>query len=283
MAQILDGKLVSASIRAELKTEIEQLKQKGIVPGLAVILVGEDPGSQVYVRNKAKACDEVGIKSEVIKYPEDVSEEVVLEKIKELNTREDIHGILVQLPLPKHIDGNKVIEAIDVKKDVDAFSYENTGHVMIGDYKMLPCTPAGIIDILKFYNIDICGQNCVIIGRSNIVGKPAAMLMMHENATVTVCHTKTRNLSEITSRADILIVSMKKARYITKEYVKDGAIIIDVGMNRDSEGKLCGDVDFNDVFDKCSYITPVPGGVGPMTITTLLKNTLASCKIINNI
>lgn len=283
MAQILDGKLVSASIRAELKTEIEQLKQKGIVPGLAVILVGEDPGSQVYVRNKAKACDEVGIKSEVIKYPEDVSEEVVLEKIKELNTREDIHGILVQLPLPKHIDGNKVIEAIDVKKDVDAFSYENTGHVMIGDYKMLPCTPAGIIDILKFYNIDICGQNCVIIGRSNIVGKPAAMLMMHENATVTVCHTKTRNLSEITSRADILIVSMKKARYITKEYVKDGAIIIDVGMNRDSEGKLCGDVDFDDVFDKCSYITPVPGGVGPMTITTLLKNTLASCKIINNI
>lgn len=283
MAQILDGKLVSASIRAELKTEIEQLKQKGIVPGLAVILVGEDPGSQVYVRNKAKACDEVGIKSEVIKYPEDVSEEVVLEKIKELNTREDIHGILVQLPLPKHIDGNKVIEAIDVKKDVDAFSYENTGHVMIGDYKMLPCTPAGIIDILKFYNIDISGQNCVIIGRSNIVGKPAAMLMMHENATVTVCHTKTRNLSEITSRADILIVSMKKARYITKEYVKDGAIIIDVGMNRDSEGKLCGDVDFDDVFDKCSYITPVPGGVGPMTITTLLKNTLASCKIINNI
>lgn len=283
MAQILDGKLVSSSIRAELKTEIEQLKQKGIVPGLAVILVGEDPGSQVYVRNKAKACDEVGIKSEVIKYPEDVSEEVVLEKIKELNAREDIHGILVQLPLPKHIDGNKVIEAIDVKKDVDAFSYENTGHVMIGDYKMLPCTPAGIIDILKFYNIDICGQNCVIIGRSNIVGKPAAMLMMHENATVTVCHTKTRNLSEITSRADILIVSMKKARYITKEYVKDGAIIIDVGMNRDSEGKLCGDVDFDDVFDKCSYITPVPGGVGPMTITTLLKNTLASCKIINNI
>lgn len=280
MAEIIDGKLVSKTVRENLVCEIEKFKtETGCTPGLAVVLVGNNPASAVYVRNKHKACLECGINSIEVTLPEDTTEEYLLSKIDELNADENVHGILVQLPLPKHISEEKVINRISPKKDVDAFHPENVGRILIGKYSYLPCTPAGIMDLLEFYNIDPTGKECVIIGRSNIVGKPMSLLMLSKNATVTVAHSKTKNLAEVTSRADILIVAIGRAKFVTADMVKDGAVIIDVGINRLPDGKLAGDVDFESVCEKASFITPVPGGVGPMTITTLLKNTLTAAKL----
>lgn len=276
--QIIDGKAVSASVRERIKNEIEILKNSGKETGLAVIIVGNDSASKVYVNNKKKGCAEVGINSYEYALPEETTTEELLELINKLNGDSRVDGILCQLPLPKHIDEKTVINSIAPEKDVDAFHPVNTGHIMIGDYSFLPCTPAGIIEMLKFYNIEISGKECVVIGRSNIVGKPMAMLLLHNSGTVTVCHSKTVNLAEVTRRADILVAAVGKANFVTADMVKDGAVVIDVGMNRNAEGKLCGDVDFEGVKDKCSFITPVPGGVGPMTITMLLNNTLTASK-----
>ena len=276
--QIIDGKAVSASVRERIKEEVESLKKDGKETGLAVIIVGNDPASKVYVNNKKKGCAEVGINSYEYALPEETTTEELLELINKLNEDSKVDGILCQLPLPKHIDEKTVINSITPSKDVDAFHPVNTGHIMIGDYSFLPCTPAGIIEMLKFYNIEICGKECVVIGRSNIVGKPMAMLLLHNSGTVTVCHSKTQNLAEVTRRADILVAAVGKAKFVTADMVKDGAVVIDVGMNRNEEGKLCGDVDFEGVKNKCSFITPVPGGVGPMTITMLLNNTLTASK-----
>ena len=274
---ILDGKKTGKEIREELALKTAQLKEKyGRVPGLAVILVGNDNASSVYVRNKKLACDEVGFYSEVYTLPEETTEEEVLSLIGELNSRNDIHGILVQMPLPRHISPEKVISAISPLKDVDAFSEQNTGKIMIGNYAFLPCTPAGIMALLERYGISPAGKNAVVIGRSNIVGKPMSMLLLHANATVTICHSRTVNLSEITKIADILVSAVGKAGFVSADMVKEGAVVIDVGMNRNSEGRLCGDVLFDEVKEKASYITPVPGGVGPMTITMLMKNTLTA-------
>ena len=278
MSIIIDGKETSAIVRKEYAEEIKDLAQKGIVPGLAVIIVGDDAASAIYVRNKGIACQQVGIYSEIIELPKETTQDELIDRIKVLNERKDIDGILVQVPLPKHIDPKAVVASISPTKDVDAFSEVNVGKIMIGNHYFLPCTPAGIIELLKRYNIEICGKDCVVIGRSDIVGKPMAMLLMHENGTVTICHSKTRNLADITRRADILVVAMKKPRYVKADMVKEGAVVIDVGMNRDAEGKLCGDVDFDEVSKVASYITPVPGGVGPMTITMLLKNTITAAK-----
>lgn len=272
---IINGKEISASIRAEIKAETEKL---GIKPGLAVILVGNDPASQVYVRNKNKACEEVGFYSEMYTLPEETSMDDLLGLIDQLNQSPQIHGILVQLPLPKHLDEEKVILAIDPSKDVDAFHPENVGKIMIGNHSFLPCTPAGVMELIKRSGIEISGKECVVIGRSNIVGKPQAMLLLHENATVTICHSRTKDLPSVCSRADILVSAVGRAAFVTPDMVKDGAVVIDVGINRNSEGKLCGDVDFDAVAPKTSYITPVPGGVGPMTITMLMKNTLTAAK-----
>lgn len=276
--QIIDGKAVSASVRERIKNEVEALKSEGKETGLAVIIVGNDPASKVYVNNKKKGCAEVGINSYEYALPEETTTEELLELINKLNEDSKVDGILCQLPLPKHIDEKTVINSITPSKDVDAFHPVNTGHIMIGDYSFLPCTPAGIIEMLKFYNIEISGKECVVIGRSNIVGKPMAMLLLHNSGTVTVCHSKTQNLAEVCRRADILVAAVGKAKFVTVDMVKDGAVVIDVGMNRNEEGKLCGDVDFEGVKDKCSFITPVPGGVGPMTITMLLNNTLTASK-----
>lgn len=276
--QIIDGKAVSASVRERIKNEVESLKKDGKETGLAVIIVGNDPASKVYVNNKKKGCAEVGINSYEYVLPEETTTEELLELINNLNNDDKVDGILCQLPLPKHIDEKTVINSIIPQKDVDAFHPVNTGHIMIGDYSFLPCTPAGIIEMLKFYNIEISGKECVVIGRSNIVGKPMAMLLLHNSGTVTVCHSKTQNLAEVCRRADILVAAVGKANFVTADMVKDGAVVIDVGMNRNAEGKLCGDVDFEGVKDKCSFITPVPGGVGPMTITMLLNNTLTASK-----
>lgn len=276
--QIIDGKAVSASVRERIKNEVESLKNGGKETGLAVIIVGNDPASKVYVNNKKKGCAEVGINSYEYALPEETTTEELLTLINKLNGDSKVDGILCQLPLPKHIDEKIVINSIIPEKDVDAFHPVNTGHIMIGDYSFLPCTPAGIIEMLKFYNIEISGKECVVIGRSNIVGKPMAMLLLQNSGTVTVCHSKTQNLAEVTRRADILVAAVGKANFVTADMVKDGAVVIDVGMNRNSEGKLCGDVDFEGVKDKCSFITPVPGGVGPMTITMLLNNTLTASK-----
>lgn len=276
--QIIDGKAVSASVRERIKNEVEALKSEGKETGLAVIIVGNDPASKVYVNNKKKGCAEVGINSYEYALPEETTTEELLELINKLNEDSKVDGILCQLPLPKHIDEKTVINSIMPSKDVDAFHPVNTGHIMIGDYSFLPCTPAGIIEMLKFYNIEISGKECVVIGRSNIVGKPMAMLLLHNSGTVTVCHSKTQNLAEVCRRADILVAAVGKAKFVTADMVKDGAVVIDVGMNRNEEGKLCGDVDFEGVKDKCSFITPVPGGVGPMTITMLLNNTLTASK-----
>lgn len=276
--QIIDGKAVSASVRDRIKNEVEALKSEGKETGLAVIIVGNDPASKVYVNNKKKGCAEVGINSYEYALPEETTTEELLELINKLNEDSKVDGILCQLPLPKHIDEKTVINSIMPSKDVDAFHPVNTGHIMIGDYSFLPCTPAGIIEMLKFYNIEISGKECVVIGRSNIVGKPMAMLLLHDSGTVTVCHSKTQNLAEVCRRADILVAAVGKAKFVTADMVKDGAVVIDVGMNRNEEGKLCGDVDFEGVKDKCSFITPVPGGVGPMTITMLLNNTLTASK-----
>lgn len=278
MSIIIDGKQTSAIVRKEYAEEIKELAKKGIVPGLAVIIVGDDAASAIYVRNKGIACQQVGIYSEIIELPAETTQDELINRIKVLNDRKDIDGILVQVPLPKHIDPKAVVASISPAKDVDAFSEVNVGKIMIGNHYFLPCTPAGIIELLKRYNIEICGKDCVVIGRSDIVGKPMAMLLMHENGTVTICHSKTRNLADITRRADILVVAMKKPRYVKADMVKEGAVVIDVGMNRDAEGKLCGDVDFDEVSKVASYITPVPGGVGPMTITMLLKNTITAAK-----
>lgn len=279
MAKIIDGKAVSAEVRAEIKAETEKfISESGITPGLAVIIVGSNPASQVYVRNKKRACGEVGFFSSVIEMPEETTESELLDKIAELNSDEKIHGILVQLPLPKHISEEKIILAIDPKKDVDAFHPYNVGRIVTGDYDLAPCTPSGVMELLRRYGISVRGKECVIAGRSNIVGKPMALLMLAADATVTVCHSKTANLAEVCRRADILITAIGKPKFFGADYVKDGAVVIDVGINRTEDGKLCGDVDFDAVLDKVSAITPVPGGVGPMTITMLLRNTLSAAK-----
>lgn len=279
MAEIISGKLVSTEVRNSIKSEIEIFKsESGINPGLAVILVGNNPASAVYVRNKHKACLEVGINSYEITMPEETTEEELLNKIAELNADENVHGILVQLPLPKHISEDNVINSISPEKDVDAFHPANVGKIVIGKYDFLPCTPAGIMELLHFYNIDISGKECVVIGRSNIVGKPMALLLLAENGTVTVCHSRTKDLSEVTKRADILVVAIGRPKFVTKDMVKSGAVVIDVGINRLDDGKLCGDVDYEAVEPIVDMITPVPGGVGPMTITMLLKNTLTAAK-----
>lgn len=276
MSTIIDGKRISNEIKEELKKEVEVLGQKGISVTLAVILVGNDPASAVYVGNKKKACEYIGINSLTYELPEETKEEEVLALVKELNNRADVNGILVQLPLPKHIDEDKVIQTIDPKKDVDGFHPQSVGALSIGQKGFVSCTPAGIIELLKRSNIEIEGKECVVVGRSNIVGKPMAMLMLRENATVTICHSKTKDLKEVTKRADILIVALGKPRFITKDYVKEGAVVIDVGIHRDENNKLCGDVDYNDVVEVASAITPVPGGVGPMTIAMLMKNCVTS-------
>lgn len=283
MAKIIDGKAVSQFVKDEVKKEVSALGEKGVSVGLAVIIVGNDPASRTYVNNKKKACEATGIISEEYALPEDTTMDELLALIKELNAKKSINGILCQLPLPKHLDEKAVIENIDPIKDVDAFHAVNTGHIMIGDYSFLPCTPAGIMEMLKYYNIEIEGKECVVIGRSNIVGKPMAMLLLQKNGTVTICHSRTKNLKEVTSRADILVAAVGIPYFVTADMVKDGAVVIDVGMDRNKEGKLCGDVDFAEVEKKVSYITPVPGGVGPMTIATLMKNTVTAAKIQNNI
>ncbi len=280
--QIIDGKKVSAEVKAQVAKETELLKSKGIVPGLAVVIVGDDPASRVYVNNKKKACELVGFKSEEYALPAQTTQQELLDLVGTLNDKKDINGILVQLPLPEHLDEKQIIEAINSIKDVDAFNAVNVGKIMIGDYDFLPCTPAGVMEMLSYYNIPVSGKNCVVIGRSNIVGKPMAMLLLHQNGTVTICHSKTRNLNEICAGADILVAAVGIPKFVKADMVKEGAVVIDVGMDRDENGKLCGDVDFDDVKEKTSYITPVPGGVGPMTIATLMKNTLKACKLQNN-
>ena len=279
MAEVIDGKLVSSIIRDKLKEEINIFKSDtGVVPGLAVIIVGNNPASQVYVRNKQRACEQVGINSYEIALSEDVSEKELMERINRLNSDPSVHGILVQLPLPEHINEQTVINAIDPSKDVDAFHPSNVGRIMLGSYTFLPCTPAGVIDLLDYYNIDVSGKKCVVIGRSNIVGKPMAHLLLQRNGTVTVCHSRTHNLQDETRSADILVLAIGKPEFLKADMVKPGSVVIDVGINRSEDGKLLGDVDFPGVSKVASYITPVPGGVGPMTITTLLKNTLNAAK-----
>lgn len=282
--QIIDGKKVSAQVKEEVRKQTLELKEMhGIIPGLAVVIVGDDPASRVYVNNKKKACEVVGFKSEEYALPASTTQEELLELVNTLNNKSDINGILVQLPLPEHLDDKAVIEAINPQKDVDAFHAVNVGKIMLGEYDFLPCTPSGVMEMLHAYDIPVSGKNCVVIGRSNIVGKPMAMLLLHENGTVTICHSRTQNLTEVCKEADILVSAVGKPKFVTADMVKEGAVVIDVGMDRDENGKLCGDVDFENVKDKCSYITPVPGGVGPMTISTLMKNTLKACKIQNNL
>lgn len=274
MFQLIDGKLVSQSVKDRIRDEVAALKEQGKEITLAVIIVGDDPASRVYVNNKKKACEYVGFNSLEYALPAETTQEELIALIHELNDREDVNGILCQLPVPKHIDDEAVIAAIAVEKDVDAFSCVNVGKILIGNYDFLPCTPAGVMEMLRYYDIDVEGKTCVVIGRSNIVGKPMAALLMHANGTVTVTHSRTRDLASVTASADILVAAIGKAKFVTPDMVKDGAVVIDVGMNRDENGKLCGDVDFNSVNEKCSYITPVPGGVGPMTIAMLMQNTL---------
>ena len=278
MATIIDGKMLSLKLKEEMKGRIAQMKEEGIVPKLVVVLVGNDSASQVYVRNKHKSCGEVGIESEVITMPEETTQQELLEVVERLNQDNSVDGILVQLPLPKQIDEKTVLRAIRPDKDVDGFHPVNVGLLSIGDECFAPATPSGIVVMLKEYGIEIAGKHCVIVGRSNIVGKPMAALMLNENATVTVCHSKTNNLAEITRQADILIVATGRRNTVTADMVKEGVVVIDVGMNRNELGKLCGDVDFENVKEKASFITPVPGGVGPMTITELLESTILAAK-----
>ena len=279
MAQIISGKEVALKVRESIKKDVCELYEKtGKRPGLAVIIVGEDPASQVYVRNKAKGCEEVGFYSEVYRLAEDTHMDELLALIDKLNKDEKINGILCQLPLPKHLDETAVILAIDPDKDVDAFHPVNTGKIMIGNYSFLPCTPAGVMELIASTGVDISSKECVVVGRSNIVGKPQAMLLLQKNGTVTICHSRTKNLAETTKRADILVVAVGRANFITGDMVKEGAIVVDVGINRGEDGKLVGDVHFDSCEKVASYITPVPGGVGPMTITMLLKNTLTAAK-----
>ena len=280
MAKIIDGKAISAQIRSELAQETKEFeRENGFLPGLAVVIVGEDPASQVYVRNKRRACEEVGFYSEAYELPENTTQEELEALVDKLNEDSKIHGILVQLPLPKHLDETRVLLKIRPEKDVDAFHPYNVGKIMIGNYDFLPCTPAGVMEMLEEYGIDIAGKHCVVVGRSNIVGKPQAMLLLHKHGTVTICHSKTPDLAEITRQADILVAAVGKVGLITADMVKPGAVVIDVAMNRNEAGKLCGDVDYGPVSEIASYITPVPGGVGPMTRAMLMKNTLTAAKL----
>lgn len=279
MAQIIDGKKISMEIKDELKAKVAELKKEGTELTLAVIIVGKDPASTVYVNNKKKACEYVGIRSLSYELPEETTQEELLKLIEELNERADVNGILVQLPAPKQIDENAIIHAISPLKDVDGFHTQNVGSLCIGQKGFVSCTPAGIIQLLKRSNIEIAGKECVVVGRSNIVGKPMALLLLAENGTVTVTHSKTKNLAEVTKRADILAVAIGRPKMITAEYVKEGAVVIDVGIHRNAENKLCGDVDYEDVEPHCSYITPVPGGVGPMTIAMLMSNCVHSVEL----
>ena len=275
----MDGKALSAKVRGEILEKGRALTAAGTRPGLAVILVGEDPASQVYVRNKEKACAECGFYSEKYVLPAETSQQALLELVEELGRNPSIHGILCQLPLPAHISEQAVIAAIPPEKDVDAFHAMNVGKIMIGDFTFLPCTPAGVIELIRSTGVPIEGKNCVVVGRSNIVGKPMAMLLLHNNGTVTICHSRTKNLAEICRGADILVAAVGKPKFITADMVKPGAVVIDVGMDRDENGKLCGDVDFDAVEPIASYITPVPGGVGPMTIAMLMKNAVRAAEI----
>ena len=281
MANILDGKVVSEAIKEKVKCEVASLKEQGILPHLTVLIIGNNPASQTYVRNKEKTCEQLGFKSTVVKFEEDATQEEVLRKIEELNNDSDVHGILVQLPIPKHFDTQLVLESISKDKDVDGFHPFNAGRMLsgtTGENHPFPCTPAGVIELLKYNNIEIEGKNAVIVGRSNIVGKPLVPLLLNENATVTVCHSKTNNLKEVTKQADILIVAIGTPNFIKKDMVKNGAVVVDVGINRLENGKLTGDVDFEEVKEVASYITPVPGGVGPMTIAMLMNNTVICAK-----
>lgn len=280
MGQIIDGKKLAKEIQERVTTEVAELAKIDKKPGLAVVLVGDNQASRTYVRNKQKRTEEAGMKSVLIELPETVSEEKLLEVVEELNTDDTIHGILVQLPLPKHISEEKVIDTISYDKDVDGFHPVNVGNLFIGKDSFVPCTPAGIIELIKSTGSQIEGKRAVVIGRSNIVGKPVAQLLLNENATVTIAHSRTKNLPEVAKEADILVVATGLAKFVKKEYIKPGAIVIDVGMDRDKNNKLCGDVDFDDVIEEAGFITPVPGGVGPMTITMLLANTLKAAKRI---
>lgn len=283
MAVRIDGKAIAAKVKAEAAKEVEALKEKGIEPGMAVVLVGEDPASKIYVNNKKKACAEVGIYSEEHLLSSETTQEELLSLVEKLNADPKIHGILVQSPLPKHLNEKLITEHIDPNKDVDAFHAYNVGKIMIGDFSFLPCTPAGVIELIHSTGVSIEGKNCVVIGRSNIVGKPMAMLLLHNNGTVTVCHSRTKGLADICREADILVAAVGRAKLVTADMVKPGAVVIDVGMNRDENGKLCGDVDYAAVEPIASYITPVPGGVGPMTIAMLMKNAVNAAKIQNGL
>ena len=279
MAQLIDGKAVSAAVKAEVAEETAKLRdEKGLKVGLAVVIVGSDPASRVYVNNKKKACEAVGFQSYEYALDESTTQEQLLDLVNVLNRDDRVNGILVQLPLPKHIDEKAVINAISPDKDVDAFHPINVGKIMIGEYSFLPCTPAGVMRLIESTGTDITGKQCVVIGRSNIVGKPQAMLLLQKNGTVTICHSKTKNLKEICLGADILVVAIGRAKFVTGDMIKEGAVVIDVGMNRLDNGKLCGDVEFESAEKKASFITPVPGGVGPMTIAMLMKNTLTAAK-----
>ncbi len=278
----MDGKALSAKVRSSILAETEELKKKGVTPGLAVIIVGNDPASEIYVRNKEKACAECGFYSEKYALPAETSQEELLGLIGQLNQSPQISGILCQLPVPDHISEEAVINAIDPKKDVDAFHPVNVGKIMVGNFDFVPCTPAGVMELIDEYQIDPKGKECVVVGRSNIVGKPMAMLLLHRHGTVTMCHSRTQHLDEVCRRADILVAAVGKAGFITPDMVKDGAVVIDVGINRNAEGKVCGDVD-PAVMEKASHMTPVPGGAGPMTITMLMKNTLKAAKIQNGL
>lgn len=279
MTKIISGKDISAQIKEELKEKVAAYKAEGIDITLAVVKVGNDPASAVYVRNKENACEYVGINSRTLALPEETTQEELLDVVKGLNEDTKVNGILVQLPLPKHINESEILLAIDSKKDVDGFHPVNVGKMVIGEDTFLPCTPAGIIEMLKRSNVDIAGKNCVVIGRSNIVGKPMAMLMLKENATVTITHSRTKDLPAVCKEADILIAAIGRPKFVTADYVKEGAVVIDVGINRDENGKLCGDVDYENVAPLASAITPVPGGVGPMTVTMLLVNCLRSVEL----
>ena len=279
MAKILDGKLVSQRIKNELKEKVADMKEKGVSVGLAVVIVGDDPASRIYVNSKKKACEEIGIYSEEHALPKATSEQDLLALVDKLNHDDKIDGILVQLPLPSHIDEKKIINAIDPKKDVDAFHPVNVGKIMIGDFDFLPCTPAGVMELIAESGIEISGKNCVVIGRSNIVGKPQAMLLLHKNGTVTICHSKTKNLKEIVKNADIVVAAVGVPQMVTGDMIKEGAVVIDVGMNRLENRKLVGDVNFEECEKKAAAITPVPGGVGPMTIAMLMKNTVKAAEL----
>ncbi len=283
MSKLISGKEVSLKVKNQVAEETAELKKQGITPGLAVIIVGNDPASRVYVNSKKKACAEVGFNSYEYALPEETTQEELLELVQKLNNDNNVNGILCQLPLPKHIEENAIINAIKAEKDVDAFHPFNVGKIMIGEYAFLPCTPAGVMELIDSTGVEISGKSCVVIGRSNIVGKPMAMLLLHRSGTVTICHSKTQNLQDICRNADILVAAVGRANFVTEDMVKDGAVVIDVGMNRLENGKLCGDVDFENVEKKASFITPVPGGVGPMTIAMLMKNTLTAAKMHNKL